>query len=508
MPEGCGPQDMLALWHEGQRAFWSAAGAKPAFADASAFAPEGLDVFDSWAEALLRGTAGSESAGAVRASARYRDVVLACWGRIRQAFETHRRAIYDPNAPLTDWRLLRDRWFQIAEAEFIQLMQSEAFLDAQRGVIRAAIDLWPRAPEALRDPRARSWRAPEAVSAMLDTTVPIAQTPRKTVWTEGKTTLSRYEPLGHGGVALGPVLICHGLIGRQSMIDLRPDRSLVRNLLAAGVDVFVIDWGDAGAEDSGLGLDHFAGRHLSGAIRAALEASGADDLVLFGICQGGTLAAIHMASRPKGVRGLITAVAPFDFHADTQDADPAHGLLNIWVRSLDVADLEGLIGLEGNLSGELMGLIFNQLNPVRTLEKYLIRMVDAAGDPGTLQTFAAMERWLADRPDLPGALARTWLVDLYRENALAEGKLRFMGDPVDLGRINVPVLNVVASADHIVPPPCSRALGRLVGKAPYRELSMPTGHIGTFVSARAQVLLPPAITSFLAETRNAPFPPH
>jgi polyhydroxyalkanoate synthase subunit PhaC len=77
------------------------------------------------------------------------------------------------------------------------------------------------------------------------------------------------------------------------------------------------------------------------------------------------------------------------------------------------------------------------------------------------------------------------------------GGFRLDGVPVDLRRIAVPVLNVFATGDHIIPPPCSRALGRLLDARLYEELALPTGHVGVFVSARSQALLAPAIVAWL-----------
>ena len=154
--------------------------------------------------------------------------------------------------------------------------------------------------------------------------------------------------------------------------------------------------------------------------------------------------------------------------------------------------------MDGNLSGDFLGMMFNQLNPVRTLAKYAIDMVETAGDPAEVTMFLAMEKWLADRPDLPGALARTTLIDLYQRNDLAGGRLALSGQKIDLADINVPVLNIFATDDHIVPAPCARALARLIGTQDYQELALPSGHIGAFVSERTQVLLAPAVVAWLA----------
>ena len=502
-----GIEALAAAWQEGQRAFWTAAAGAPA-ADASAEAPE-PDAFDGFWTALAGSVAppgrGESWQALANAGARYRGVVLGAWGRVREGFEIQRRAMVDPALPPPDWRLLRDRWLAIAEAEFIATQRSEAFLDAQRAALRA-VARWRAELSEPEQAQLAAMRAGPRLALQLGLDgVRIAQTPKDTVWRSGHAVLSRYRPLGRRPT-LGPLLICYGLIGRQTMTDLTPERSLVRNLLAAGVDVFVLDWGHAGPEDSGNGFDHYAGVLLGQAVEAVRQASGAARIVAFGICQGGTFAACHAARHAQrggeALAGLILAVTPIDFHADGEDADPAHGLLNLWVRSLEEADLEALVGPDGMLSGELMGLTFNQLNPVRTLAKYAVELPEAARDPAALPTFLAMEKWLADRPDLPGALARDWLFGLYRRNALAEGRFApegasGRGEPIELGRIGVPVLNVYAAGDHIIPPPCSRALGRHVAPRLYRELSLPTGHVGVFVSAKAQALLAPALVGWM-----------
>jgi polyhydroxyalkanoate synthase len=67
---------------------------------------------------------------------------------------------------------------------------------------------------------------------------------------------------------------------------------------------------------------------------------------------------------------------------------------------------------------------------------------------------------------------------------------------VDLGAIRAPLLNVYALEDHIVPPDAARALSGITGAREYDELAVPTGHIGMFVSRRAQSV-PQRIASWL-----------
>jgi polyhydroxyalkanoate synthase len=77
--------------------------------------------------------------------------------------------------------------------------------------------------------------------------------------------------------------------------------------------------------------------------------------------------------------------------------------------------------------------------------------------------------------------------------------VKFGGKTVDLSKIRVPVLNVYAEQDHLVPPSSSIALGRYLGSADYTLRSFPVGHIGMYVSGKVQRDLPPMIAGWLKE---------
>ena len=98
---------------------------------------------------------------------------------------------------------------------------------------------------------------------------------------------------------------------------------------------------------------------------------------------------------------------------------------------------------------------------------------------------------------MPAAFACTWLVDLYHGNSLVRGNLQLRGRTVDLNAIEIPVLNIIAASDHIIPPPCSAALSTFISADRYRELLLPAGHIGAFVSRRARTLTAPGIIGWL-----------
>src|SRR3546814_12306191 len=67
---------------------------------------------------------------------------------------------------------------------------------------------------------------------------------KEEVWRDGKVVLYRYRGEGKP-TAKVPLLISSALVNRPYMVDLQADQSLVRNLLARGEDVYIIDSGSA-----------------------------------------------------------------------------------------------------------------------------------------------------------------------------------------------------------------------------------------------------------------------
>jgi polyhydroxyalkanoate synthase len=118
-------------------------------------------------------------------------------------------------------------------------------------------------------------------------------------------------------------------------------------------------------------------------------------------------------------------------------------------------------------------------------------------DEKKLLNFLRMEKWLADRPDHPGEAAKQWLKDFYQDNLMVKGKLKLGGTTVDLKKIDMPVLNVFAEEDHIIPPKSSQALKTLIGTKNYTELPLPGGHVGVFVSGKSQGILGKNIYAWL-----------
>ncbi|HET6522299.1 MAG TPA: class III poly(R)-hydroxyalkanoic acid synthase subunit PhaC [Geminicoccaceae bacterium] len=328
--------------------------------------------------------------------------------------------------------------------------------------------------------------------------VAIATTPKDEVRRVDKAVLYRYRPMVEKPHPV-PLLLVYALVGRYTVMDLQEDRSLVRNLLRAGHDVYIVDWGHPNRSDRFAGLNDYVNDYLATFVDEIDRRHGVAGPNLLGICQGGVLSLCYTALNPERIRNLVTAVTPVDFHADKVEERVEHGFMNVWARSLEPGDIDRLVDTMGSVPGEFVGYLFSLMTPGRTLTKYNIDLLDAAGDDARLLNFLRMERWLADRPNQPGEAARQWLKELYQDNRLVRKEFVLDGRIVDLGAIRCPVLNIFTESDHIIPPAMSRALKDHVGSDDYGEVAIKGGHIGLFVSARSLDQVSRTIVDWLAK---------
>ena len=313
-------------------------------------------------------------------------------------------------------------------------------------------------------------------------------TPRQEVCRDGKVVLYRF--IGENKpTARVPLLMSYALVNRPYMVDLQANRSIVKGLLAQGEDVYIIDWGYPDRSDRFLTLEDYIERFIGGAVDFLRQAHGLDAINLLGICQGGAFSLCYAALHPDRVRNLITMVTPVDFHT-------GDNMLSNWTRELDV-DL--FVDTLGNVPADMMNFTYLTLKPWRLFVQKYVGLVDILDDSKALEDFLRMEKWIFDSPDQAGEAFRQFIKQFYQGNGFINGGITIGDDEVHLGLVDMPVLNIYAEHDHLVPPDASRALKDVVGSSDYSELSFRGGHIGIYVSGRAQKEVPSAIHQWLAE---------
>ena len=306
------------------------------------------------------------------------------------------------------------------------------------------------------------------------------------VWNSGKLSLYRFRPITRQAQSSIPLLIVYALVNRPYMMDLQEDQSLIRGLLGQGLDVYLIDWGYPDGADRFTTLADYVDGYIAECVNHILKAHRLKALNMLGVCQGGVLSLCFSALHQPQVRNLITMVTPVDFHTPND-------LLSKWVREIDVAAWVG----EGNVSGDALNALFLALMPFRLMHQKYVQLLAGSAERARIENFLRVEQWIFDSPDQAGAAFKEFVHWFYQENRLAKRLLEIAGRKIDLRTLKLPLLNLIGKRDHLVPPGASRALKQLIGSEDYTAIEFDLGHIGMYISARAQREVPGAIVQWL-----------
>lgn len=313
-------------------------------------------------------------------------------------------------------------------------------------------------------------------------------TDKEEIYAEDKLVLYRFKGEKKPTAKI-PTLIVYALVNRPYMVDLQADRSMVRNLLAQGEDVYLIDWGYPDRADRFTDLDDYINGYIRRCVDAICKLHGIPKINILGICQGGAFSLCYASIYPETVQNLITMVTPVDFH--TPD-----NMLSLWTRSMDV---DAFVDANGNVSADMMNYCYLTLKPYRLFHQKYVGLAEILDDKHELENFLRMEKWIFDSPDQAGEAFRQFVKDFYQGNKLVKGGLKIGEHEVDLKNVTMPVLNVYAEQDHLVPPSATKPMEGLVGTKDYSVLAFRGGHIGIYVSGRAQREVPTAIHDWLAK---------
>ncbi|MFQ3582852.1 MAG: alpha/beta fold hydrolase [Chloracidobacterium sp.] len=317
----------------------------------------------------------------------------------------------------------------------------------------------------------------------------IAPTPSRTVYQENKLRVLGYEPARKRRKPAAPVLIVNSLVNKYYILDLTPGKSFVAYLAGEGIPVYMIDWGVPDAGDARLTLAHHVNQYLAHSVEAVCADAQAEQVALLGYCMGGTLALMYTALHPARVRGLALLATPVDFNNDA--------ILNLWTRR-DYFDVDKLVDTLGNPPEQLLQSTFMMMKPTKNLTKYVDLLQNAENDD-FVETFLAFDYWVNDVVSLPGETFRQFVKWCYQENQLVQGKLKLGRRVVRLEQITVPLLNVVANHDDVVPRVSSEALMPLVGSQKKALLAVNGGHHGLSIGKSAVDVVWPGIARWVRQ---------
>jgi polyhydroxyalkanoate synthase len=249
-----------------------------------------------------------------------------------------------------------------------------------------------------------------------------------------------------------------------------------------------MDWNAPGDDERDLKIEDYVLDFIPDCLRRVQQDSGEDEVTLIGYCAGGMLSAIHLALLPDGpVKNLVCFTTPVDFSK-----------MELF-RSMSnpkVFDVDKLVDSVGIIPADMVVAGFDALRPASRVVGQL-RLWDNLWNDEFVKGFRMMERWGNETLPLPGGYFRQTVKELLRGNALYEGTLRIGGRKVDLGKITVPFLHIIAQYDHIVPPACAQPLVQRVGSRDKEEVMLPGGHVSIAAGPNAVKRMWPKLDAWL-----------
>ena len=325
------------------------------------------------------------------------------------------------------------------------------------------------------------------------------------IYLKGKTRLLHYHDIGEKEGERKknskPLLIIYDPINRFHIMDLNPKRSVVRNLLSNGLDVYLLDLGYPTKEDDKLSLNDYVD-YIKDAVQAILkkgegEGQRKEKISILGYCWGGILALIYTAleaantiqnhDHDNTVKSLTLMATPVDFSKENTT-------LANWSRAVDI---DKMIHEFGNMNGQILDLAFAMRNPPRYMFDKYFKLFKKLYDKEFVNTFIDVERWLYDTPPVPGNLHLQIINNCYKDNLLIANKMKINNNSIDLRNITVPLLVIDAEKDDLITTESALAVSDYVSSSQKDFLKSPGGHVALCISDNAHDKLWPKAANWI-----------
>ena len=303
----------------------------------------------------------------------------------------------------------------------------------------------------------------------------IAVTPGKVVFQNELIQLIQYNPTTPN-VRRRPLLIVPPWINKFYILDLREKNSFIRWAIDQGHTVFCVSWVNPDEKLAAKTFDDYLVEGPLAALDAIAAATGEREVNAVGYCLGGTLLASALAyMAKKGDHRVISAT----FLATLVDFVEA-GELTVFIDEEQLGALEEQMEEKGYLDARHMASTFNMLRANDLIWSFVINNYLLGKDPFPFDLLY----WNSDSTRMPAAMHSFYLRQMYQENNLSQGRLKLLGQTIDLGRIKTPTFILSTREDHIAPWKSTYVATQLY-KGPVKFVLSASGHI-------AGVINPPA----------------
>jgi polyhydroxyalkanoate synthase len=305
----------------------------------------------------------------------------------------------------------------------------------------------------------------------------LATTPGKVIRQTDLYQLIQYTPTT-AQVLKTPVVIFPPWINRFYILDLTPEKSLVRWCVENGISLFMVSWKSADESIADATLDDYVLRGQLDAIDTVRDLLDVPSVHTVGYCVAGTTLAATLGYLEAKKQGAKVNSATFlTAQVDFSEA----GDLKLFTGPETMSLLDQLTKEKGYLDGRYMAATFNLLRGRDLIWNYVVNNYLLGEEPPPFDLLY----WNSDTTNLPAGWHRDYLENLYKGNKLAKkGEISVAGIPVDIDQVKTPSYVQAGREDHIAPPQSVwRIMEHFAG--PKRFVLAGSGHIAGVVNPPA-----------------------
>lgn len=301
----------------------------------------------------------------------------------------------------------------------------------------------------------------------------IATTPGKVVFQNDLIQLLQYEPTT-AKVHTRPLLIAPPWINKFYILDLRPENSFIKWAVAQGYTVFVISWVNPNAETASADFEDYMTKGILGALDAVEQATGEREVTAIGYCIGGTLLAATLAYMKDKGDDRIKAATFFASQVDFSEP----GELSVFIDEDQLQHIENMMAESGILEASRMTETFSMLRSNDLIWSFVVNNYLLGKEPFPFDLLF----WNSDATNLPRAVHRFYLREMYQHNRLVEpGGITLDGVPIDLRKVDIPIYMQASKEDHIAPCP-SVFMATQIYSGPVKFVVAGSGHIAGVIN--------------------------